>query len=91
MEWAQKQLMPFPLILEFVLSEKEKVSFENKVYRIISQSFDRHYGNTYCGVFKQGGTKLERFLPFAQNTGSKNPVRNRLKIQFIEHDFSNLI
>ena len=22
-----------------------------------------NYGNTGCGVFKRGGTKLERFLP----------------------------
>ena len=28
---------------------------------------------------------------FADYTGSKNPVRNRLKIQFVEFDFSNLI
>ena len=28
---------------------------------------------------------------FAGYTGSKNPVRNRLKIQFIELDFTNLI
>jgi hypothetical protein len=30
-------------------------------------------------------------LIFAGYTGSKNPVRNRLKIQFFELDFSNLI
>ena len=30
-------------------------------------------------------------LIFADYTGSKNPVRNRLKIQFVELDFSNLI
>ena len=30
-------------------------------------------------------------LIFAGYTGSKNPVQNRLNIQFIEHDFSNLI
>ena len=30
-------------------------------------------------------------LIFAGYTGSKNPVRNRLKIQFVELDFSNLI
>ena len=30
-------------------------------------------------------------LIYAGYTGSKNPVRNRLKIQFVEHDFSNLI
>ena len=29
-------------------------------------------------------------LIFAGNTGSKNPVRNRLKLQFIELDFSKL-
>ena len=28
---------------------------------------------------------------FAGYTGSKNPVRNRLKIQFVELDFSKLI
>jgi hypothetical protein len=28
---------------------------------------------------------------FAGYTGSKNPVRNKLKIQFIEFDFSKLI
>ena len=30
--------------------------------------FDDYYGNTGCGVLKQGGTKLERFLPPNQNT-----------------------
>ena len=30
-------------------------------------------------------------LIFAGYTGSKNPVRNRLKIQFVELDFSKLI
>ena len=30
-------------------------------------------------------------LIFAGYTGSKNPVWNRLKIQFVELDFSNLI
>ena len=30
-----------------------------------------HYGNTGCGVFLQGGTKLERFLPKNQNTQNK--------------------
>ena len=28
---------------------------------------------------------------FAGYTGSENPVRNRLKIQFVEFDFSKLI
>ena len=27
-----------------------------------------NYGNTGCGVFKRGGTKLERFLPKNQHT-----------------------
>ena len=26
------------------------------------------YGNTGCGIFKRGGTKLERFLPKNQHT-----------------------
>ena len=30
-------------------------------------------------------------LIFAGYTGSKNPVRNRLKIQFVQLDFSKLI
>ena len=30
-------------------------------------------------------------LIFAGYTGSKNPVRNRLKIQFVKLDFSKLI
>ena len=30
-------------------------------------------------------------LIFASYTGSKNPVGNRLKIQFVELDFSNMI
>ena len=29
------------------------------------------HGNTSCGVFKRGGTKLERFLPKNQHTQSK--------------------
>ena len=29
---------------------------------------DAQYGSTGCGIFKQGGTKLERFLPKNQNT-----------------------
>ena len=28
---------------------------------------------------------------FAGYTGSKSPVQNRLKIQFVKHDFSKLI
>ena len=35
--------------------------------------------------------KLISKLIFAGYTGSKNPVRNRPKIQFVELDFSNLI
>ena len=30
-----------------------------------------HYGNTGCQVFKQGGTKLERFLHKNQHTQRK--------------------
>ena len=30
-----------------------------------------YYGNTGCGVFKRGGTKLERFLPKNQHTERK--------------------
>ena len=30
-----------------------------------------HYGNMGCGVFKRGGTKLERFLPKNQHTQRK--------------------
>ena len=30
-----------------------------------------YYGNTGCGVFKRGGTKLERFLPKNQHTQRK--------------------
>ena len=30
-----------------------------------------HYGNTGSGVFKRGGTKLERFLPKNQHTQRK--------------------
>ena len=30
------------------------------------------YGNTGCGVFKRGGTKLERFLPKNQHTQRKS-------------------
>ena len=36
-----------------------------------SYSFCLHYGNTGCGVFKPGGTKLERFLPKNQHTQRK--------------------
>ena len=30
-----------------------------------------HYGNTGCGVFKRGGTKLERFLRMNQHIQRK--------------------
>ena len=30
-----------------------------------------HYGNTGSGVFKRGGTKLDRFLPKNQHTHRK--------------------
>ena len=30
-----------------------------------------HYGNMGCGVFKRGGTKLERFLPKNHHTQRK--------------------
>ena len=33
--------------------------------------FVAQYGNTGCGVFKRGGTKLERFLPKNQHTQRK--------------------
>ena len=33
--------------------------------------FNSGYGNTGCGVFKRGGTKLERFLPKNQHTQQK--------------------
>ena len=36
-----------------------------------SVSLSMHYGNTGCGVFKRGGTKLERFLPKNQHTQRK--------------------
>ena len=32
---------------------------------------DSHYGNKGCGVFKWGGTKLEKFLPKNQHTHRK--------------------
>ena len=32
----------------------------------------RGYGNTGCGVFKRGGTKLERFLPKNKHTQRKS-------------------
>jgi hypothetical protein len=49
-----------------------------------------HYGNTGCGVFKRGGTKLKIFLP-------KNQQRKLLNFEFwnngelskIGHHFSN--
>ena len=53
-----------------------------------------HYGDTGCGVFKQGGTKLERFLQKNQHT-----QRKLLNFEFwingelskIGHHFSNKV
>ena len=49
------------------------------------------YGNTGCGVFKLGGTKLERFLPKNQHTPRKllnfeNWVKG--EVSKIEHHFT---
>ena len=54
------------------------------------------YGNTGCGVFKRGGTKLERFLPKNQHT-----QRQLLNFEFVfgnngalsklGHHFSNKV
>ena len=46
-----------------------------------------HYGNKGCGVFKRGGTKLERFLPKNQQTQRKlfnfeNWIRSFQKSEF---------
>ena len=48
------------------------------------------YGNTGCGVFKRGNTKLERFLPKNQHTRRKlldfeNQVKR--KVSKIGHQF----
>ena len=50
-----------------------------------------HYGNTGCGVFKRGGTKLERFWPKNQHTQRKllnfeNWING--EVSKIEHYFS---
>ena len=39
--------------------------------RFVSTTYSRVYGNAGCGVFKWGGTKLERFLPKNQHTQRK--------------------
>ena len=40
-------------------------------YLVFARNFDAdlvsHHGNTSCGVFKRGGTKLEIFLPKNQH------------------------
>ena len=43
------------------------------IHRLYNYRYNTiHYGNTGCGVFKQGGgTKLERFLPKNQHTQRK--------------------
>ena len=40
------------------------------------------YGNTGFGVFKQGGTKLERFLPNNQHTpkGGNDPHKRQSQL-----------
>ena len=43
-----------------------------QVYRVGGMGkLGQQYGNTGCGVFKRGGTKLERFLPKNQHTQRK--------------------
>ena len=46
---------------------------------IVADTYSNHngphnvsYGNTGCGVFKRGGTKLERFLPIRINIPKGN-------------------
>ena len=50
----------------------------------------KRYGNTGCGVFKQGGTKLERFLHKNQRTQRKLlnfELWINVKLSKIGHDF----
>ena len=48
------------------------------------------FGTYLCASPTETPTEILKLI-FAGYTGRKNPVRNRLKIQFFELDFSNLI
>ena len=39
--------------------------------KVAALSLYGYYGNTACGVFKRGDTKLERFLPKNEHTQRK--------------------
>ena len=58
-------------LLDVSIETKEQISLA----RIQEMNTDHgyiHYGNTGCGVFKRGGTKLERFLHKNQHTKRKS-------------------
>ena len=55
----------------YVLWKKLVVSKMKSNYHTENKTKCRQYGNTGCGVFKRGGTKLARFLPKNQHTQRK--------------------
>ena len=50
-----------------VLSKIDQVNQNSQSVHIANKMYIVHYGNTDCGVFKWGGTKLDRFLPVRIN------------------------
>ena len=65
----------------------EKSSWKNQVRQTgFLVYFELEFYCLWCSL-----QKLISKLIFAGYTGSKNQVRNRLKIQFVELDFSKLI
>ena len=57
------------------------------MYKQFMHKFEKSSSTNWIFNLQQSILKLV----FAGYTGSKNPVQNRLKIQFVELDFSNLI
>ena len=49
-------------------SKKDPNKMTNYYTSVEMDIWHRQYGNTGCGFFKRGGTKLERLLPKNQHT-----------------------
>ena len=81
MNWCWCCVTPCWSVLDFWKINLEKTSLTNWIFSLFRTDF-------FCLCSLQ---KSILKLIFASYTGSKNPVRNRIKIQFVELDFSKLI
>ena len=78
---------------------KLRIFFDAKIGLKLRVWFQSHALSLFTWFLKKNQVQRTGFLtcknqfwnwPFEGYTGSKNPVRNRLKIQFVELDFSKI-